>query len=208
MKFLLKIFTLISLLIIILIGNFYLNNKKNLILQHNRILKHSTINSLKKQNNISEIIGLVFYGRRNSVKILLRYLDINLRKNGGILDKVIFAIHTNVKEDLDYIETFVGKNNQYYKMNRYRLEGGHVSSYFKELYSACNNNDIVFKIDDDILFIANGTFELMLTEYLKRKDFILSANVINHCQLYIHELTFMLVKELFYRFMKLNPING
>ena len=119
------IFYLLIILIIILFINNLINNLfdnyKSYFISHQndslQILKKDAINSFKTKNNMSEIIGLVFYGRRNSVKILLRYLDINLRKNGGILDKVIFAIHTNVKEDLDYIETFVGKNNQYYKMN-------------------------------------------------------------------------------------------
>jgi hypothetical protein len=41
------------------------------------INKKDALELLKSQYNISEIIALVFYGRRNSVKILLRYLEIN-----------------------------------------------------------------------------------------------------------------------------------
>jgi hypothetical protein len=181
------LFLLILLLTIILI----LNNQTGVGIQSNinpiSINKKDSLQSLKSQHNISEITGLVFYGRRSSVKILLRYLEINLKKNGGILDKVIFAVHTPIKEDIDFIQEFVSKNNASYEIKIYPITIAHEKSYFKELYSTLNNNDIVFKIDDDIVFIANGTFELMLKEYLKRNDFILSANVINHSQLsYVH----------------------
>jgi hypothetical protein len=176
------LFLLILLLTIILI----LNNQTAVGIQSNinpiSINKKDALQSLKSQYNISEIIALVFYGRRSSVKILLRYLEINLKKNGGILDKVTFAVHTSIKEDIDFIQEFVRKNNDSYEIKMYP-----ITNYFKELYSTLTNNDIVFKIDDDIVFIANGTFELMLKEYLKRNDFILSANVINHSQLsYVH----------------------
>ena len=176
------LFLLILLLTIILI----LNNQTGVGIQSNinpiSINKKDALQSLKSQHNISEITGLVFYGRRSSVKILLRYLEINLKKNGGILDKVTFAVHTSIKEDIDFIQEFVRKNNDSYEIKMYP-----ITNYFKELYSTLTNNDIVFKIDDDIVFIANGTFELMLKEYLKRNDFILSANVINHSQLsYVH----------------------
>jgi hypothetical protein len=151
---------------------------------YNQSLKKDLINILKQKYNITEIIALVFYGRTKSVKILLRYLEINLKKNGGILDKVIFAIHTNVTEDLNFIDKFVNENKEFYKTIRYTRPKR--KNYFI-LYAACKDNDIVFKMDDDIVFISNGTFELMIKEYLKREDYILSANVINHSQLsYVH----------------------
>jgi hypothetical protein len=94
------------------------------------------------------------------------------KKNGGILDKVLFAVHTPIQEDIDFIQEFVGKNNDCFEIKMYPITIAHEKSYFKELNSTLNDNEIVFKIDDDIVFIANGTFELMLKEYLKRNDFI------------------------------------
>jgi hypothetical protein len=100
---------------------------------------------------------------------------------------VKFILNKATKEDIDFIQEFVSENNDYYKTEMYPIRKPNEKSYFKEYYSTLNNNDIIFKIDDDIVFIANGTFELMLKEYLKRNDFILSANVINHSQLsYVH----------------------
>ena len=55
------------------------------------------------------------------------------------------------------------------------------------MYTIIYNNDLVFKMDDDVVFISNGTFEKMLEEYLTKSHFILSANVVNHPQLsYVH----------------------
>ena len=151
--------------------------------------KNESLDILKAKNNISKIVGLVLYGRRSSVSILVRYLDINLKVNGGILVYVLFAVHTNIEEDLKFIENFTSFNSEFYKMKLFPIEKDkkHHLSYFKELYSSCQDNDIVFKIDDDIVFIKNGTFELMLTNYLAGKHYILSANVINNSQLsYVH----------------------
>jgi hypothetical protein len=36
---------------------------------------------------------------------------------------------------------------------------------FREVYQFFEDNDLVFKIDDDVVFISNGTFERMIEEY-------------------------------------------
>ena len=48
------------------------------------------------------------------------------------------------------------------------------------LFSVLHDDDLVFKIDDDTVFIANGTFENMVEDYLKNDRFTTSANVVNH----------------------------
>ena len=58
---------------------------------------------------------------------------------------------------------------------------------FKGVYDNLPDEDIIFKIDDDIVFIAPNTFENMLKEYLINNLIVLSANVINHPLLsYVH----------------------
>jgi hypothetical protein len=69
--------------------------------------------------------------------------------------------------------------NNYLSTHRDGYELVELSS-FKRLYSAFPDEDLIFKIDDDIVFIANGTFERMVDEYFKNDHFIQSANVINH----------------------------
>ena len=157
-------------------------NNENLFNKRN----NSELIALKLKHNITQIIGLVFYGRKNLVKILIRYLDLNLKINGGILDKIVFAVFTNDQEDLNFIYNFTNRNSQFYESVRYNRDPRKRKT-FKQLYASCQDNDIVFKIDDDIVFIKNGTFEKMLDEYLTGNHYILSANVINHSQLsYVH----------------------
>jgi len=51
-----------------------------------------------------------FFGRKQNVEILIKYLIANLRKNGGILDRIKFAVKTKNKCDLDYL-------NELFKLN-------------------------------------------------------------------------------------------
>ena len=51
------------------------------------------IEKLKTEHNIRNIIAYVFFGRREFTKILFRYLDSNLKENGGILDKIVLIEH-------------------------------------------------------------------------------------------------------------------
>ncbi len=138
-------------------------------------LKSFSFDSYKIQYKIRNTVGFVFYGRKRSASILIRYLDRNLKKNGGILDKIIFAVKTNNQEDLEYLKRFLEQNGEYYS----RVDFSSDSNY-KVLYTVLHDDDLVFKIDDDIVFISNGTFENMIEEYLTGTHFILSANVVNH----------------------------
>ena len=122
----------------------------------------------------SQIIGLVFYGRQKQFSILYRYLLRNLKVNGGVLDKIIFAVRTDKKSDLDYLNDIMKQNHSYFE--RVFL----TNQNFVKFYNFLNDEDLIFKIDDDIVFIANGTFEKMLKEYETNNGFILSANVVNH----------------------------
>ena len=125
--------------------------------------------------NVNKTIALVFYGRKKQASILLRYLNQNVKENGGVLEKIIFAVKTNKKEDLEYLDSIMNQNKSYFE----RIDFG-ANTNFKELYATLNDDDLVFKIDDDIVFISNGTFEKMINEYLTHKLLFLSANVINH----------------------------
>ena len=49
----------------------------------------------------------------------------------------------------------------------YELIGPIGDHHFTQLFSVLHDDDLVFKIDDDTVFIANGTFENMIEDYLK-----------------------------------------
>jgi hypothetical protein len=168
--------------------------KKNLSMTQNKIkelelerllLKNSfepdikvRIEALKAKYKIRNIIAYVFYGRREFTKILFRYLDSNLRINGGILDKILLIDHLLGSEKVEnkkYLTEYLAKHKTGYEL--VEPIGDHQ---FTQLYSILHDDDLVFKIDDDTVFISNGTFENMVEDYLKNDRFITSANVINH----------------------------
>ena len=140
-------------------------------------VKHR-IESLKIKHKIRNIIAYVFFGRREYTKILFRYLESNLKENGGILNKILLYEHllgTEKEENKKYLTEYLAKQK-----TGYELMGDTDDSTFNKLYSVLHDDDLVFKIDDDTVFIANGTFESMVEDYLTNDRFIASANVVNH----------------------------
>jgi hypothetical protein len=129
----------------------------------------------KKYNFTGKTYALIFYGRKAQATILLRYLEKNLKVNGGILEKIVFNVKTNNKKDLEYLDSILKQNKSYFEKRVLPFNDD-----FKGVYDNLPDEDIIFKIDDDIVFIAPNTFENMLKEYLMNNLIVLSANVINH----------------------------
>ena len=98
-----------------------------------------------------------------------------MKVNGGILDKIVFNVKTDNKIDLEYLDSILKQNKSYFEKRVF------PANYdYKELYDNLPDEDLIFKIDDDIVFIAPNTFEDMVKEYLINNLIVLSANVINH----------------------------
>jgi hypothetical protein len=129
----------------------------------------------KKYNFTGKTYALVFYGRKAQATILIRYLEKNLKVNGGILDKIVFNVKTDNKIDLEYLDSILKQNKSYFEKRVFPAKYD-----YKELYDNLPDEDLIFKIDDDIVFIAPNTFEDMVKEYLIDNLIVLSANVINH----------------------------
>jgi hypothetical protein len=131
---------------------------------------------------VNNTYAVVFFGRRRQTEILLRYLEKSVKANGGVLDKIVFAVKTSKKEDLEYLDEIMVQKKPYIERIMFAATG-----HFREIYAGMNDNDLVFKIDDDVVFIANGTFEKMIQEYMSNQLLFLSANVVNHPLLsYVH----------------------
>ena len=132
---------------------------------------------------VKSVYAVVFYGRMNQTRILLRYLEPNVKANGGILDKIVFAVKTKEREDLEYLDSIFAENKTYFQRQQFIVG----RSEYREIYLTFEDDDLIFKIDDDIVFISNGTFERMVEEFMSNKLVFLSANVVNHPLLsYIH----------------------
>jgi hypothetical protein len=66
--------------------------------------------------------------------------------NGGFLDEVMFAVNTNNKDDLDYLEVLLAANPQYkkHKAERdYEMWMGNWETVQRE--------NLYIKIDDDVV---------------------------------------------------------
>jgi hypothetical protein len=138
------------------------------------------IESYKIKYKIGNISACIFYGRKMYTEILFRYSDSNLKINGGILDKILILNHlqsekVNMTMEIDFSNNYLSNHREGYEVIEFKSRAS-----FRRFYSGLPDDDLIFKIDDDIVFIANGTFERMIDEYFTNDHFILSANDINH----------------------------
>jgi hypothetical protein len=122
-----------------------------------------------------KIVGLVFFGRRDLVRVLDCYLRRNLRINGGLLDEVIFAINTDIKEDLDYL------NNELLSFPYYRKFQANEHGYLGQWLAVDERDTIYVKIDDDVVFIEDDTIASVVQPLVDNPSyFAVSANVVNN----------------------------
>jgi len=98
-----------------------------------------------------KIIGLVFFGRKDRVKILKCYLERNLASNGGFLDKVYWVRNTRIEEDVEYLYEIVASNLAYKQIKI--KETGFVR--YGLAWTTLKESAIYVKIDDDIVFIVD-----------------------------------------------------
>ncbi|ODA83107.1 hypothetical protein RJ55_01616 [Drechmeria coniospora] len=129
-----------------------------------------------KPLDMPKIVGLVFFGRRQTVSILDCYLKRNLAKNGGLLDSVIWLKRTTDPTDLALLDKILESEADYAAQDVDLDNGGYGSAY------ANVEDDIMYiKIDDDIIFIEDTAISSIVQTKLAYPDhFLVSANVINH----------------------------
>jgi hypothetical protein len=80
-------------------------------------------------------------------------LQRNLVENGGMLDEVIFAVHTDNEHDLEYLDQLVNTTHSYTKYQQEKDYEWLVGSWEK-----VERGNIYIKIDDDVV----STFDLCL----------------------------------------------
>ena len=94
-----------------------------------------------------KIIGLIFFGRPPTIAILDCYLKKNLVTNGGFLDEVHFAVNTDNKADIKYLDRLVKTNKLYKKIP---LPDGKLG--YREAWKASVVPEHMYiKIDDDMV---------------------------------------------------------
>jgi hypothetical protein len=105
--------------------------------------KQKRIESYKIKHKIGNISACIFYGRRMYTEILLRYLNLNLKINGGILDKIVILKNlqptkVNLTTETEFLNNYLSTHREGYEL----IE----SSSFKRLYSAFPDDDLFSKL--------------------------------------------------------------
>ena len=108
------------------------------------VFKEANNNNRRKGKDIfincckTNITALVFYGRKQNVEILIKYLKVNLRKNGGILDRIKFAVKTKNKDDLDYLNELIKLNPN--EFSRAEFDPGNKNA-FASMYDLIKDDE-------------------------------------------------------------------
>ncbi|KAF5969526.1 hypothetical protein FBULB1_10205 [Fusarium bulbicola] len=133
-----------------------------------------------KPKGVDKIMGLVFYGRRQSVSILDCYLKRNLAKNGGLLDGVIFVERTKDPHDLALLKKLLESESSYEKWSVEMSDDDNFSSGFGNSYDRVEDHVMYVKIDDDIVFMEDTVIPSIVKKRLDHPEYyVVSANVIN-----------------------------
>ncbi|KAL8644713.1 MAG: hypothetical protein Q9226_007627 [Calogaya cf. arnoldii] len=121
-----------------------------------------------------KIIGLIFFGRPTTIAILDCYLKKNLVTNGGFLDEVLFAVNTDNKADIKYLDQLI-KTNKLYKKITYPVLG------YKEAWEhSVVPEHMYIKIDDDMVFFDDNAVANVVYSKVKHPDSLLVvANLVN-----------------------------
>ncbi|KOS16920.1 hypothetical protein ESCO_004912 [Escovopsis weberi] len=130
---------------------------------------------LRLPADVKKIMALVFFGRRTTVSILDCYLKRNLKKNGGVLDGVIFLERTSKEDDVAFLEKLLASEPAYERW-KIDMDGeGYASSYDR-----IQDDTMYIKIDDDIVYIEDNAFaSIISTKAAHPEYFVVSGNVVN-----------------------------
>ncbi|KXJ90791.1 hypothetical protein Micbo1qcDRAFT_163417 [Microdochium bolleyi] len=124
-----------------------------------------------------KVVGLIFFGRRRTVDLLDCYLEQNLAKNGGYLDKVLFLLHTRDETDRAFLKDLLGKRPEYEMVNPGECDGQDFSCMW-DMFT--DDDTIYIKIDDDIAYIHHDAIpQLVHTRLAEPHPLAISANLVN-----------------------------
>lgn len=126
-----------------------------------------------------KIIACSPVGRKKSLTCLFK----SILKHKHVVDEYHLWVNTIVEEDLQYIQQFYKENKDFVQL-KYGCEEldpnqmGKADNV-KRFYNYCVEPDtFYFKIDDDIIFIEDGTFEKLAQYKLNNPETFLTYPVI------------------------------
>ena len=135
----------------------------------------------KEKQSSRQVIFTIFAGRQPCLEILFWYLDKLLAK--GLLTEVHLWDYTRAKSDEKYIER-ICQEKKYYKLMKLKnpkkkgsWNWGEYYSYYSET-EEYEDEDIIIKCDDDIVYIDVDKFEAFLNELTDKGLYF--PNIVNN----------------------------
>ena len=138
----------------------------------------------------TRVVLVLFTGRRDRLRILMRYLRRDLRSAGGVVDKVIFALWQITPKDWTYIqEQLRSAEGSAFEVRDFTEERWGPPSAQRRptenrmvaLYQSLNETGTVYvKVDDDVVYVAEHAIANLVRERLRERCLLVSANVVNH----------------------------
>ena len=138
----------------------------------------------------------VFTGRWMYLRILLPYLYRELRQNGGVVDRVLFAMIGYSNETEAKLQNFSTAANSILNDEVFQLmylnedtgdPGGRdrIAFYSKFYYVVLqhllwNPSDVYFKLDDDVVYLHPNVFSIMLKNKNTSDCFIHFGNIVSN----------------------------
>jgi len=106
----------------------------------------------------------IFSGRQKYLSIIKKYLDKLLEKQ--LIKEVHLWIYTTNVDDINYMTTISNNDSKYkiFRPNNPNKKWVYYYKYYYETYE--NENDVIIKCDDDILYINIDKFE----DFIKNMD--------------------------------------
>lgn len=141
----------------------------------------------------SQVVAVVLFSYKKKdqdCQLLSTYLRANLKSNGGVLDKIVFGIKRSRFASLYQLQ----------ESNPSEIFVVNTNDLISSKYSIFHENDFVFKINENVVFIANNSFQIMLDEYLESDYDYLSANVISDSFMFSVHLTLKAIKPFMMTF--------
>lgn len=107
-----------------------------------------------------KIIGILFFGRRDTLSVLECYLRANLVSYGGFLDEIHFVVNTGNEDDIAWLANMVVQVKDY---KRVELKEDGFTQNFNSIYAQSIERDHMYiKIDDDLVGKAESPISFNL----------------------------------------------
>jgi len=129
----------------------------------------------------------VFLGREKNIKILHFYIELGLKEN-SIDEYLMFDFSRNISDhhfiSFEYNRLFSKYPNRIFLFDNYseiKSDKVNWNPFYKTIYEQSNDNDIIIKCDDDILFI--DIYELknaIQNRFQDKESFLIHSNCINN----------------------------